>query len=816
MNTSQSLVDQLQRQFHPLAIVDSQGLVRYHDGSEAAEFHLTPGHPFRFHVGGESADLIDLLEVQSHVRLHRYDVVAVRTESETVFMILERAHPGDIRSLLKTEQDLYQLLFHYSTNAIFALDLRGDCVAANRASAQVSGYGIRELLSMNFRDLVVSDDVPQVSTALQHVVHGEPMTVRCRIRHVTGREVLLHVDAFPVVVDGVCLGAFGIARDITSTVRQEHALQLQREVLEQIARGVSRETGIALLVDGLVRLFPAAGVVFMTLRNEQSLSYEYGAGALSTADGGRVQSIPLMDGGGLAAACVARRSCITVEDVRYNPLTHPHGAALHARGIQHAWAVPIMSDGTTTHGALLVYGPDSMGPLALTEDILRTFGSLAGILIDRCDVDARLYREAHVDALTQLPNRRWIQTLLDEWVESARDRHGTFAVYLVNIDRFRHANEAFGPVFGDRLLQHVAALLASLASADVVVGRLGADEFLILQRGDPNGESLEAFGRTLLARFTEPLIVESQTVRVTASVGAAQFPLHGANAEALLSHVGVALRVAKQTAGDNLRLYEPNSSERSPRWIHQEVDLQRGIHHQEFVPYFQPLWDAHTGRMVGAEALARWDHPERGVVSPAEFIPVAEETGLIVPLTHLMMEQVAHVIAVLNRADVSIALNISPLYVQRRDVLDDLQQVSGADHLGQWTLEIVESSFGLEEAHVIRTLEACRSVGVTIALDDFGTGYSSLSRLNQLPLDYVKVDQSFVRALGSTVHGRPMVQAIIDLAHSLSLKTVAEGVETREQRKLLIDMDCDRLQGFLLGRPMPTADFLKLAQQSLP
>ncbi len=815
MGKCQSFVDQLRYQFQPLAIVDSGGIVLYHDRSEVTEFHLMTGQPFRFRMDDQTVDLVDLLEVQSRVRLHRYDVVGARNESETVFMILERARPGDIRSLLKTERDLYQLLFHYSANAVFAIDLQGHCVAANRASAQLSGYGISELLAMNFSDLVVSDDMPQVSAAFQRVIHGEHMTGRCRIRHLIGRDVLLHIDAFPVMVDGVCVGAFGIARDITILAKQEQALQLQREVLEQIARGVSLETGVQLLGDALRRVFPSAGVVFMKLDSRQSLSYEYGVGNLPTEDLARLQSIPIVEGQGLAATCVARRSFVAVADVRDDPLTQPHGSALYARGFRHAWAAPIASDVTAIHGALVVYGTESLGA-ALTEDILRTFGSLAGILIDRCEFDSRLYWEAHVDALTQLPNRRWIQTILDDWIHSTQAHHDTFAVYLVDIDRFRHANDAFGPVFGDHLLQHVASILTPLVGDDVIVGHLGADEFLILRRDRPGGEPAEFFGRRILSLFNDPITVDSQTVRVTASIGVVEFPRHGANTEALLSHAGVALHEAKKTAGDDLRIYGPTPFERSPHRINMEVDLQRGINHREFVPYFQPLYDAKTGRMVGAEALARWHHPHQGVVAPSEFIPLAEETGLIVPLTHLLMEQVARVIETLNRPHLPIALNISPLYVQRRHVLDDLRHVSKPERMGQWTLEIVESSFGTEETHVIRTLDACRSAGVTIALDDFGTGYSSLARLNQLPLDYVKIDQSFIRALDATAHGRAMVQAIIDLAHSLNLKTVAEGVETDKQRQLLTHLGCDRLQGFLLGRPMPPAQFLDLVRQDDP
>ncbi|GEM_PF-1656314 len=444
-------------------------------------------------------------------------------------------------------------------------------------------------------------------------------------------------------------------------------------------------------------------------------------------------------------------------------------------------------------------------------------GTLADITERRAAEEALRHQALH-DALTGLPNRLLLQDRLEQAILAAR-RNGTpLALLVLNLDRFKEVNEALGHQVGDMLLREVARRLQSALRASDTVARLSGDEFAVLLPGaDPAGalESAERLG----AALGEPFAVYSQALDVGASLGITLYPEHGEDAETLLRHAGVAMSVAKR-AGSGCALYDAEQDRHSADRLALAGDLRRAIRQGELLLHYQPKVDLRAGRLVGVEALVRWQHPERGLVPPDQFIPLAEQTGLIKELTEQVLDDALHQCAAWRAAGhvIPVAVNIS-----MRSLHDNLfpgrvarlLEASGVPPA--WLhLEVTESAMMADPATALRVLERLRGLGVRIAVDDFGTGYSSLSYLKQVAADELKVDRSFVRDMTSDEADLAIVRATIDLGHRLDLSVVAEGVEDEATLRLLADLGCDAAQGYYFGRPMPAEALAEWLERTAP
>jgi len=454
------------------------------------------------------------------------------------------------------------------------------------------------------------------------------------------------------------------------------------------------------------------------------------------------------------------------------------------------------------------------------EVALKPFGPGGGRLaIIARDVTDRTYAEdalAHQalhDILTGLPNRTLLHDRLEQAVLDAKRRKEPLALLLLDLDEFKAVNDTFGHHVGDLLLTQVGPRLQTdLREADTVA-RLGGDEFAILLPGsDLSGASRIAAG--LLRSLDRPFIVENESLLVGASIGIAMFPEHGDTALLLLRRVDIAMYAAKAELGNTYARYAPEQDHQGANRLALITELRTAIEMDQLRLEFQPQVSLRSGRATCVEALVRWDHPHRGVVAPAAFIPIAEQTSVINPLTEWVLEQALRAVRSWheNGLDVPVAVNLST-----RNLLDPLFPLTVADLLrgvgvpaSKLRFEITESVLMAEPERALVTLGHLRAMGVQLALDDFGTGYSSLAYLNRLPLHEVKIDRSFVQGICSLDGGNAtIIQATVDLGHRLGFKVVAEGVETQEAWDRLIELGCDIVQGYHIARPMPAADVLR-------
>jgi len=463
----------------------------------------------------------------------------------------------------------------------------------------------------------------------------------------------------------------------------------------------------------------------------------------------------------------------------------------------------VRADGTLIDLAIysrhLLYGDQPAVLLALMD------------ITERKRAEARLAFMAQHDGLTGLPNRNLLRQHMDEILLHTRRSAEKVAVLVLGLDNFKAVNDTLGHGIGDKLLRGVAKRLRSTLREEDTLARLNSDEFAIIQSGLTRPEDAVLLSRRLLEAIGEPYLLDGHSVVIGASIGIAMAPGDGDDSEKLLKSADMALSRAKNDSRGTFSFFEAGMDARAQSRRKIEIDLRDAIQNDVLRPYYQPLIDLSTGRITGFEALVRWPHPERGMISPAEFIPVAEETGLINALGGLMLRR-ACMDAALWPDDVRVAVNLSPLQFRVGNllaiVMDALKQ-SGLP-AKRLELEITETLLLEKSSQVLATLHALRALGVRISMDDFGTGYSSLSYLRSFPFDKIKIDQSFVRDLGSNRDAQAIVRSIISLGMGLGVTITAEGVETEAELSCLRAEGCHEGQGFLFSRARPNVEIVGL------
>jgi diguanylate cyclase (GGDEF)-like protein len=430
---------------------------------------------------------------------------------------------------------------------------------------------------------------------------------------------------------------------------------------------------------------------------------------------------------------------------------------------------------------------------------------------ERRRAEEKIRHLAHFDALTDLPNRAMFhERLREEIARATPDRQ--LAVIYIDIDEFKSVNDTLGHQVGDELLKSVAGGLRRRANANEFVARLGGDEFAIMQTAIRNqAEIIDLITRVFEAIRT-PFECHGHRVTTDASVGVAVAPQHGASLDQILKNADLAMYAAKTAGRKTWRFFEPAMDARVKARRALEMDMRQALLDGQFEVYYQPCVGLEDNRITGCEALVRWHHPERGMISPAEFIPVAEETGLINELGEWVLD-IACKEAMTWPGDFKLAVNVSPVQFKSGTLALKIAAALAASRLPpkRLELEITEAVLIRDDDAALAILHQLRAIGVRIALDDFGTGYSSLSYLQRFPFDKIKIDRCFVNDL-STQGGSSIVQAVVNIAAARNMMTLAEGVEKAEQRELLRTLGCTEMQGFLFSRPVPAAQILALLQ----
>jgi diguanylate cyclase (GGDEF)-like protein/PAS domain S-box-containing protein len=431
------------------------------------------------------------------------------------------------------------------------------------------------------------------------------------------------------------------------------------------------------------------------------------------------------------------------------------------------------------------------------------------------ELSRKLARLALHDSLTDVPNRALLSDRLDQAMMRARRTGRSVAVLYIDLDRFKHINDSLGHAVGDQLLKSVADRLQSCVRSSDTVSRQGGDEFLILLADVVQPHDAALCADKIITCLEVPHRIAGHDLRISASIGIATFPGDAADAETLLRNADFAMYQAKYTGRNNYQYFKPDMNANALERQSVETDLRQAVARQEFVLYYQPKVELETGAIVGVEALIRWQRPRFGTMLPARFIPVAEESGLILPIGRWALDTACRQAKAWQNdglAPISVAINVSAVELRGKDFLTNVRQILEQSRLEPrfLELELTETFMMQDWKSTAEILRALKSLGVRIALDDFGTGYSSLSHMKRFPIDTLKIDQSFVRDMTTDSDDASIVSAVINMGRSLNMRVVAEGVQTRDQLDFLKDRQCPEGQGYYFGPPVPADQLTEL------
>lgn len=487
--------------------------------------------------------------------------------------------------------------------------------------------------------------------------------------------------------------------------------------------------------------------------------------------------------------------------------------------VEHRVIGPDGNEVTVEQQAEVIFGDNDVP--------LRMVGTVQDIS-ERKRAEQQIHQLAYYDALTGLPNRQQFHRHAERVLRRSRRDGRQFALIFLDLDEFKYINDTLGHNAGDELLCKIADYLEESIRATDILGkatpeddlnaalsRLGGDEFTILLPGLNEAEVAAKVAERLLEKLRSPTQIQGKEFFVTGSMGIALYPADGDSIDVLLKHADIAMYHAKQGGRNNYRFFAAHMDERVQMRLSMESKLKRALENDELDLHYQAKIEIATGRIVGVEALLRWQNAEMGNVPPSRFIPLAEETGIIVPIGDWVLQRACRQAAAWRRAGlapVSVAVNLSSHQLRRGGLVERVEQVLRATGLdARWLeLELTESVIMENAEETVRVLNRLKEMGVVLSVDDFGTGYSSMSYLKRFPLDVIKIDKSFVNDITTDPNDAIIVKAIIALAHGLEVTSIAEGVETEEQLRFLRDHGCDQIQGYLVSRPVPAAQMATL------
>lgn len=669
---------------------------------------------------------------------------------------------------LHSSQELLKAVIDSAGMVIYAFDIEGRLVLCNRQFEAAVGGRRDQMLGKRREEFLPA------ATAAQHEANDQAVIADGKLLEFEEENVEpdgVHVYftvKCPVMENGTLRAIVGVSADITAKKRNEEKLRLAATIIATTAEGV-------VITD-------AGGTILSVNRAFTEIT-------------------------GYAEEDVLGRNPRILRSERHEPdFYQALWKSLKEAGI---WQGEIWN--RRRNGEAF---PEWQTITAIRDDAGHTthYVSVFSDISSLKQSQGELERLAHFDPLTELPNRMLFQDRLNHAIDRAQRYGHMIAVLLLDLDGFKTVNDSLGHPVGDRLLQEVAGRLKSCIRVEDTVARLGGDEFALILANMREGSDAVEVVRKILSTIQIPVELYGHGARVTASIGIAVYPADGEGVTDLVRNADAAMYSAKEAGRNGYRFYQSSMTLRAQERLSQERALRRGIENGEFEVWFQPQLGLRDGRITGAEALVRWRDPERGLIAPDQFIPLAERTGLIVDIGAQVLQRVCgHARQWLDAGlDFGrLAINVAAPQIERHDfaglLATALAQTGVPPH--RIEIEITESLLMENPAHARETLLAIQALGVTTAIDDFGTGYSSLASLKQLPIDNLKIDRTFIKDLPRDPNDIAITRAVVSMAHSLGFTVIAEGIETEDQERFLKEEGCDEGQGYLYSRPLPAREF---------
>lgn len=662
----------------------------------------------------------------------------------------------------------HSALFNNHADSVYELDMEGRFQRGNAALEALSGYSESDLIGIHFRGLIDADSLAQTEAAFDASRNGETITFETKGVDARGKRVSLEITNFPVVIDNTIVGVWGICRDITERKRQIDELHLLERGIEASPNGLT-------MVDAQ---HPDRPLVFVNPAFTEITGYP--------------------------ADEVLGRNCRFLHGKNTDPeIIREIDEKLEAQKQVDVVVIDYRKDGTPFWNHLTV------NPVLDDAGVCTHFIGTQQDVTHQREQEAKIAYQATHDLLTGLPNRSAFSDRMAKLFRACQLRSVPLAFLYLDLDGFKSINDGLGHPVGNQLLGEVAnRIKTSIQHQKSLIGRLVGDEFGILLYDYRDSGQVIKVAEHILEELVRPFEVNDLVLHLSGSIGIAANDIELEQPHELMQHSDLALTHAKRKGRNTWQWYQGGGVKSTLDSVILRNELQKALENEEFTLHYQPLVDAVTGEIRSVEALVRWHHPVRGMVSPGDFIPLAEKTGQIIPLGKWVLKQACYEIAQLNISSerkLAVAVNISSLQFLRENFLSNVDEALKESGLPPEFLELeVTESVLLDGAEpVIALMNSLNKRGIRVAIDDFGTGFSSLSYLRDLPTHKVKLDRSFISKILTDRRTAAIVQGVITMAHHMDMAVVAEGIEELEEQNDLIRRNCDLLQGYRFSRPVP-------------
>ncbi len=724
----------------------------------------------------------------------------------------------ELKAKRDAEKELISLqaLIDWVPDYLWVKDLDSRFVVINRALALDSGRpNPSDMIGLSDFDFHAPERARNFRAIEMDILQsGQPMIDKEElVLDAAGAEKWLSSTKVPLRNEkNEIFGLVGIAHDITERKKADILRDGQAHILEMIAMNAPLDE----VLDHLVRLVESqlTGIFCsILLLAPDGVHLEHGAAPNLPPD-----YIKAIDGVGIGpdvgscGTAVYRRETVIVKDIAHDPLWANYRDLAATHGFRSCWSTPIMSHQREVLGTFAMYSSTVREPTAGDTNLIDVSTRIAGIAIERKQAADRIQFMANHDALTGLPNRTLLKDRLSQAVLYAKRYDNWVTVVFIDLDNFKMVNDSLGHNAGDELLKTVARRMSSCVRSTDTVVRLGGDEFIILLLDQPkNVDIISETLQKIRTAIAETVHLEGHDLKVTSSIGIANYPNDGTDADTLLANADAAMYRAKEIGRDNFQFYtsEMNVKVHEKFKLHEE--LRNAVARSEFVLLYQPQVDLRTGKIFAVEALIRWMHPTDGMIAPLNFISIAEETGLIVPIGDWVLHEACRQNKIwqdAGLAHINVCVNVSARQFKEKNLIDRVIHALKETGLEAkyLELEITESLIMQNVEQAVATMEELERLGVQISIDDFGTGYSSLSALKTFPVARLKIDKSFINNLPSNESDKAVASAVISLGQKLNLRVIAEGVETEDQAAFLRDNNCDEMQGYHFSKPVHAED----------
>ncbi len=725
-------------------------------------------------------------------------------------------------SALQTSEMRFRTLWETSTDAILSLDADSIIQYANPAVYSVFGHQPNDLIGKSL-------DILQPERLRARHKEGMRRYIETYERHVNWRASMaggLHRDGheFPVELSfsDVQLKEerqfIACIRDVSERKRSEDLISGQNRILRMITAGGDLEETLGAINRLIEEQVPDA-LCSTVILNDAGTQFELGAaGSLPLDYSSGMFGRSIGAGSCAGGAVVHSKAAVISTDIATDPLWNNCREQAMAHGLQACFSWPILGRMGQVIGVFAIYHRMPGQPTELELRLNQVATDLAGLAIDSWKSDERIRYLAHFDELTGLPNRSTFSQALTQALERGNRNGYQIGILFMDLDRFKNINDTLGHESGDSMLKEVAKRIRSSVRDVDTVARLGGDEFVVLIENFKEPAALVNVAKKLIERLAIPMCIDGRDFHQTVSIGISSYPADGDDAQTLIKNADIAMYRAKEHGRNNHRFYSAQMGAGSLERMLLESELRRAIEQDEFVLQYQPKVNIETGEIIGVEALVRWQHPEKGLLSPLKFISLAEDTGQIVAIGQWVLHSACRQMRSWQDDGlplIRVAVNLSARQFAHDDLLSDIAVALRQNDISpdMLELEITESMVMNNTGKAIRILNELKAMGVRIAMDDFGTGYSSLANLKRFPLDSVKIDRSFIRDIPDEPNDAAITHAIIAMAHALKLNVIAEGVETEDQLDFLRDHGCDEIQGYYFSRPLTAKALQRFFEQ---